>query len=95
MGAALGVSAAGPVAGGLFAAAQSALMGGGCAALAAPAWPLAAAALVAAAATSAAALVASEWQKAHLMGRVNGLVKGTSWAIVAHNWGKGVEIRSY
>lgn len=91
----MGVSAAGPVAGGLFAATQSALMGGGCAALAtALVWPVA---FLTAAATGATALVANEWQKAqnHLMGQVTGLVKGMTWAIVAHNWGNGVEIRSY
>ena len=91
----MGVSATGPASGGLFAATQSTLMGGGCAALViAFAWPVA---FLATVATGAAALVTNEWHKAqkHLMGRVNGLVKGMTWAIVAHNWGKGVEIRSY
>ena len=100
MGTVLGVSAIGPVGGAFFAATQSALMSGGCGALAALfaplVWPLIVLFSLTVV-TSAIALVAIEWQKAqkHLMGHLNGLVKGMTWVILAHNWAKGVEIRSY
>mgnify|MGYP006165976605 CR=1 FL=1 len=95
MGAFLGISALGPVAGGFTAAAQSFAMGG---ALTAPLmWPLAAVVAIPASLVGAGAVVQNEWRKAqaHGMGVVNGIVNGSMWVIVCHNWEKGVQIRSF
>jgi len=92
MGGVLGITAAGPVAGGAFATIQSVAMGGPALPLIAPVLAVAAVAAPIAAAT----MTAIEYSDAqtHTMGDVNGLMQGYAYVTVVHNWGT-VELRSF
>ena len=89
----MGITASGPVAGGLFASAQSAAMGGSVLPLLA--WT-GVPALAIGLPTAAVALTYNEYADAqtHTMGVPTGLLPGNVWVTMVHNWGS-VETRSF
>ena len=88
----MGVSASGPVAGGLFSVVQSVAMGGSMVPLVAPVMCV----VAVGAPLTAVAMTAHEYNDAqtHTMGAPTDLVPGDGYATVVHNWG-AVEIRSF
>jgi len=99
MAAVVGLSATGPVAGGLFATAQSAAMGGSVGPFAAAAAPIVVPTMLAAAAAAAGGAVAAEYtdSQQHTMGPPTlGALDplGAPFVLVVHNWGP-VEMRAF
>jgi len=92
MGAVLGVSAAGPVAGGLWANIQSAAMTGALNPIIG--W-IVAPVLAIGAAVGAAVFSVYKHAQDHLMGEITGLLAGHAWIMLAHNWSNRTEIRAF
>ena len=92
MGAVLGVSAAGPVAGGLWASIQSAAMTGALNPIIG--W-IVAPILALGASVGAAVYGFYKHAQDHLMGEITGLLADHAWVLLAHNWSNGTEIRSF
>ena len=92
MGAVLGVSAAGPVAGGWWASIQSAAMTGVLNPIIG--W-IVVPVLAVGAAVAASVYTVYKHAQNHLMGEITGLLAGCAWVMLAHNWDNRTEIRAF